>query len=60
MKNILIKLSQSTFFWNTLNWCISIITTELTWVWFEYSPVVLAVLSYITKELNKKYNPYYE
>lgn len=59
MKKVLITLSQSTFFWNVLNWSISVVTTELSWVSWAYAPVILAILSLITKELNKNYNPYY-
>ena len=59
MKEIIIKLSKSTFFWNTFNWFVAVLTTEITWLWIELAPVILAWLSYVTKELNKKFNPYY-
>lgn len=60
MKTLIIKITQTTIFWNILNGFISLIITNLTGLSYEYMPLILWTLSLITKELNKKFNPYYK
>ena len=60
MKNILIKISQTTMFWNILNGFITLLITNLTSLPYEFMPFILWMLSLTTKEINKKFNPYYK
>lgn len=60
MKTILIKITSYTMFWNILNWFIALVTTEISWISNWYAPLILALLSFLTKYLNKTYNPYYK
>ncbi len=59
MKNTIIKILQTTMFWNILNWFISLVITNLTNLPYESIPFILWFLSLTTKELNKRFNPYY-
>lgn len=60
MKTIIIKILQTTMFWNILNGIISLLITNLTSLPYTYMPFILWALSLVTKELNKKFNPFYD
>lgn len=60
MKTILTTLSQSVFFWNTLNGVISVTIQQLAWMPYEALPILIAIINYVSKAVNKEYNSNYK
>ncbi len=59
IQKLMIKLSKTTAFWNILNGSISLLVVEVSGLPYESVPLILAWLSFLTKMLNKKFNPHY-
>lgn len=60
MKQFLIRVSQSPAFWTVLNLVLSYFITELWEIPNEFIIAILPLLNFLTKYLNKNYNPFYK
>ena len=60
IKEIIESNKFKAFLWTSFNWCIAIILKFLWDLPYESIPVIVAILNYVTKELNRTYNPNFD
>lgn len=60
MKEFFQDARFTTFLWNTVSWLGAIVATYLTDIDYKYAIILVPVISLITKELNKAFNPNYK